>query len=193
MRHYSDGEILDGILKGEKYTLRYLYDEYFPAIKVLVLRNNGEEEDAEDIFQDSLMIIYLKVRDDLLQLDCSFKTYQYSICRNLWLQKLEKNKSSNSSFTDIENFIELSDQFMFEIFDEENEKRKLIHKHFFKLSDDCQKVLRLFLRKVSLKEIADIMGYKTVKYAKTRKFLCKENLKRRIFNDPKYKKYLFDE
>ena len=194
MLHYSDEKILEGILLGDKEILKYVYVEYFPTIKSLISRNNGNEEDAEDIFQDGLMAIYQKVRNKALKLECSFKTFLYSICRNLWLQKLEKNKSSlNAPFRDIENFIELSDQFLFELFDEENEKVKLLHKHFLKLSDDCQKVLKLFMKRVPLKEIADIMSYKTVKYTKTRKFLCKENLKKRIFNDPRYKKYISDE
>ena len=193
MRHYSEENILDGIFDGDKDVLRYVYDEYYPTIQVLIFRNSGKDEDAEDIFQDTLMIIYQKVRKNDLKLECSFKTYFYSISRNLWLQKLEKNKISGSPYTDIENFIELSDEFMYEIFDEENEKIKLLQKHFLNLSEGCRKVLRLFLTKMPLKEIQEIMGFKTLKYTKTRKFLCKENLKKRIFNDPRYKKYLSDE
>lgn len=193
MRHYSEEDILDGIFDGDKDVLRYVYDEYYPTIQVLIFRNSGKDEDAEDIFQDTLMIIYQKVRKNDLKLECSFKTYFYSISRNLWLQKLEKNKISGSPYTDIENFIELSDEFMYEIFDEENEKIKLLQKHFLNLSEGCRKVLRLFLTKMPLKEIQEIMGFKTLKYTKTRKFLCKENLKKRIFNDPRYKKYLSDE
>lgn len=50
-------------------------------------------------------------------------------------------------------------------------------------------LLRLFLKQISLKEIAEIMGFSTEKYAKLRKFLCKEELKRRILSDPEYKQY----
>lgn len=193
MHHYSEKDILDGIYNGDKDVLRYVYGEYYPTIQVLIFRNSGKDEDAEDIFQDTLMIIYQKVKNNDLKLECSFKTYFYSISRNLWLQKLDKNKISGNPYTDIENFIELSDEFMYEIFDEENEKIKLLQKHFLNLSKDCIKVLRLFLTKMPLKEIQEIMGFKTLKYTKTRKFLCKENLKKRIFNDPRYKKYLSDE
>ena len=101
MRHYSEKDILDGIFDGDKDVLRYVYDEYYPTIQVLIFRNSGKDEDAEDIFQDTLMIIYQKVRKNDLKLECSFKTYFYSISRNLWLQKLEKNKISSSPYTDI--------------------------------------------------------------------------------------------
>jgi len=193
MRHYSEEDILKGIYDGDKEVLKYVYDQYFPTIQVLIYRNSGKDEDAEDIFQDTLMIIYQKVKEDDLKLECSFKTFFYSISRNLWLQRLEKNKISGNPYTDIENFIDLSDEFLYEIFDEENEKINLLQKHFLNLSDDCKKVLRLFLKKLTLKEIQEIMGFTTLKYTKTRKFLCKENLKKRIFKDPRYKKYLSDE
>jgi hypothetical protein len=51
----------------------------------------------------------------------------------------------------------------------------------------------LFLKKLSLREIASIMGYKSENYAKTRKFDCKEELKKRILNDPNYLKLYADD
>ena len=89
-----------------------------------------------------------------------------------------------------ENLTDMQDSIQFEMRDAENEKYRLFQKHFLKLSEDCKKILKLFMNKVPLREIAEIMGFKTEKYAKTRKFMCKEKLKNAIFNDPNYKKYL---
>jgi RNA polymerase sigma factor (sigma-70 family) len=188
MIHYKDEAILNGILRGDKAILKYIYEWYFRTIRSLIQRNNGNEQDAEDIFQDALVIIYQRVSDNELSLDCSFKTFLYSVCRHLWLQHLEKEKSP-ANIADIENHIELSDEMVFEIYDEQSEKYRLFQHHFLKLSKDCQKVLKLFYNHTPLKDLADIMGYKTEKYAKTRKYLCKENLRQRILNDPKCKKY----
>ena len=60
-------------------------------------------------------------------------------------------------------------------------------KQFENLSDDCQKLLKLFLTKMSAKEIAENMGYKSEFYAKTKKYLCKEALKKLVENDPELK------
>lgn len=190
MLHYSDEAILDGVLNHDENVLKYVYNEYFTTIHSLIIRNTGKSQDAEDIFQDALVIIYQKITDEGLKLECSFKTFLYSIARNLWLQRLEKSRNSGTQpIEDIENYIPLSDEMKYEIFDEEKEKYRLYQKYFLKLSKDCQKVLLLFMSKTPLSEIAKIMGYKTVKYAKTRKFLCKENLKKRIFSDPSAKKF----
>lgn len=159
-------------------------------ILYLVTKNNGNEEDAEDIFQDSLIIVFKKIRANELDLSCSFRTYLYSVCRNLWLQKLSKRKQYSTEFNDVETFITMSDYALSEKNQDEVEKFRLYQQHFTTLPNDCQKVLMLFMNKVSLKDIATEMGFKTEKYAKTRKYLCKEELKKRIVNDPKCQKFL---
>jgi hypothetical protein len=105
------------------------------------------------------------------------------------MQKLEKNRIS-AEIEDIENHIELSDGMMYEIYDEEREKKKIFQENFLALGEDCRKILQLFLKKVPLSEIARAMGFKTIKYTKTRKFLCKEKLKKNIMNDPRSKYFL---
>ena len=72
----------------------------------------------------------------------------------------------------------------------DTELQRIIHMHFLALPDDCQKVLMLFIQKMPLEEIAGIMGFKTTNYAKTRKFLCKQDLKKRVSDDPRIYKFL---
>ena len=49
---------------------------------------------------------------------------------------------------------------------------------------------QLYFDKVPLKNIAQIMGFKSEKYAKKRKFKCKEYLIKSIKQDLEYKKIL---
>ena len=69
-----------------------LYREYYPMICSYIKTNSGNDDDAADIFQDALIVLYDKVREPYFQLTCSIKTFIYSICRNLWLKKLARNK-----------------------------------------------------------------------------------------------------
>ncbi|HPT13232.1 MAG TPA: sigma-70 family RNA polymerase sigma factor [Bacteroidales bacterium] len=189
MIHYSDEAIVEGLRLRSDYIINFVYREYFPLIKYLVNENSGSDEDAEDIFQDGLIIIYKKITDNQLTLTSSFKTYMYSVCRNLWLQKLNKRKVVMEKISDVEDYIDLPEDIMNEISNEEVELHRLVQIHFLSLNEDCQKVLRLFMKDVSLREIGTIMGFKTEKYAKTRKYMCKEELKRRIANDPRCQKF----
>ena len=185
---FNDEAIIEGIRSKDHEKIRFLYRNYFESIQRLVFKNSGNAEDAEDVFQDALVIIYKKVINDELKLSCSLKTFLYAISRNLWLQKLQKKENKTESFIDVEDDgiepFEVNEDFV------EHEKYNLYQKHFMKLSEDCQKVLKLFLKKVSLKEIANVMGFSSVDYTKTRKYLCKKNLKERILNDPACSKYI---
>jgi len=191
MTFYTDDAILDGLKKRDSGIIRYVYKEYYPTIKFLITTNSGTETDAEDVFQDALVVLFKKIAREDLILTSSFKTFLYSICRNLWLQRLDRRVFSNE-FLEMEDLSELQENLYLDQPDEEHDKYRLFQQHFLRLSDDCQKVLQLFLGKTSLKEIAEIMGFKTEKYAKTRKFMCKEKLKNSIINDPNFKKYLVD-
>ena len=191
MTFYTDEAILDGLKKRDSGIIRYVYKEYYPTIKFLITTNSGTETDAEDVFQDALVVLFKKIAREDLILTSSFKTFLYSICRNLWLQRLDRRVFSNE-FLEIEDLSELQENLYLEQPEEEQDKYRLFQQHFLRLSEDCKKILQLFLAKTSLKEIAEIMGFKTEKYAKTRKFMCKEKLKNAIINDPNFKKYLVE-
>lgn len=193
MIHYSDEAIVEGLRLRSDYIINFVYREYFPLIKFLVTENGGSDEDAEDVFQDGIIIIYNKISLKQLILTSSFKTFLYSVCRNLWLQKLNKRKAIFDKLSDVEEYLEISDEDLTEASYTEIELHRIIQLHFLSLTEDCQKVLRLFTKNVSLREIAEIMGFKTEKYAKTRKYLCKEELKKRIANDPRSIKYFKNE
>ena len=190
MIHYSDEAILEGLRLRSDYIINFIYKEFFPLIRFLVTENGGAAEDAEDIFQDGIIILYNKISLNQLVLTSSFKTYMYSVCRNLWLQKLNKRKAIYDKLTDVEEFIDLPTDILQETSNAEAEMHRNIQIHFLSLPEDCQKVLKLFIKNIPLREIAGIMGFKTENYAKTRKYLCKEDLKKRIADDPRSQKFL---
>lgn len=69
-----------------------LYKRHFKAILKYVIKNSGSEEDAADIFQDALIIFYLKVKKGQFTHQSGIGTYLYAVARNLWLKKLRKKR-----------------------------------------------------------------------------------------------------
>jgi RNA polymerase sigma factor (sigma-70 family) len=182
---YSDNDILKGILLKDDTTLEYIYDKYLPMVKFYICSNNGSEEDARDIFQESVIIIFKKVECDSLVLTSSFQTYLYSICKHIWLKELNKRKIRAEDLVGDDNeFINIPEIEIDEYITDS--RKRIFQRNFAKLSQDCQKVLILFMKKFSLREIAEIMGYKSENYAKKRKYQCKETLLERVQSDPLY-------
>jgi RNA polymerase sigma factor (sigma-70 family) len=191
---YSDEQILKGILRHDNLILQHIYKQYYYNINYFIRKNQGSEDDASDIFQEAIIIIYRKIKEnDLIFEKSSFKGYLFSVCRFLWLKQLEKRRIEKEKLNDSLPYQEdLYDDNLNELV-EKNERYGLYQKHFASLSTDCQKLLQLFFEKVSLKEIAMVMGYKSEKYAKKRKFKCKELLISRIKQDAEFKKILEDD
>ncbi len=191
---YSDEQILKGILRHDNLILQYIYKQYYYNINYFIRKNQGSEDDASDIFQEAIIIIYRKIKEnDLIFEKSSFKNYLFSVCRFLWLKQLEKRRVEKQKLNDSLPYQEdFYDDNLNELV-EKNERYGLYQKHFSTLSTDCQKLLQMFFEKIPLREIAKVMGYKSDKYAKKRKYKCKELLISRIKQDAEFKKILEDD
>jgi RNA polymerase sigma factor (sigma-70 family) len=194
MKTYTDEQIQKGILRHDNLVLSYIYKEYYFRVNTFIRKNSGSEEDVRDVFQEAIIVIYRKLKEnDLLFENRSFEVFLFSVCRFLWLKSLQKRKTEKEKITE-------SIPFNSEIYDEDlslivekNERFLLYQKHFKNISSDCQKILQMFFEKVPLKQITGLMGFKSEKYTKTRKYKCKELLIERIKQDPAYKKIFEDD
>ncbi len=185
MKEYSTSEIIKGILRRKDGVIRYVYRNSYPDIRKLVLTNGGNDYDAEDIFQEAMIKVYLKIHEQGLQLNCKFSTYLYSVCRFLWLQELEKRTVYGKKDTAVPDQVIDNETANHRI--RENTEMKLYEKHFNELSKECQKVLNMYFHKASMEEISVVMGYKNVQIAKDKKYRCKKSLMDKIYNNPVYK------
>jgi RNA polymerase sigma factor (sigma-70 family) len=152
----------------------------------MVVSNSGTKIEAEDLFQDIMVVLYENILKQNLNLTSTLSTYLYSISWHLWLQRLNKRKI-NFEFTEMTELNKIKDVSGLEEIIKESEKYRLFRRHFIKLRPNDQKVLKLHFAKTSSKQAAVIMGFKSDKYAKVRKYICKEKLKNSIINDPLFK------
>lgn len=183
--NYTDQEIVDGIKRHDAAVLVFIYKRNFRSVKHYIENNSGNEKDAEDVFQDVLITLFDKIRNDTLNLHCSFHTYLFSVLKITWLRQLshrDQKKFSIEDCDDISNeFVGLNDDLL------ESERRKVFLQHFNEISQDCQKIIRLILKGYSITEITKIMGYQSEQHTKNRRFRCKKNLIERILKNPNYK------
>jgi len=193
MIDYSNQDLLSGIQRNDTIVLQYIYKNFYSKINFFIKKNSGDDDDANDIFQEAIIIMYRKLKANELVLDCGFETYLYSVSRFLWLKQLEKRKLEKEKIKDNHEYNDdIYDDGLEKVVDL-NERYKLFQSHFANLGKDCQKILQLYFDKVPLKNIAQIMGFKSEKYAKKRKFKCKEYLIKSIKQDLEYKSILSGE
>lgn len=186
----TDIERLKGLASNDIQVVHRLYEDYFPRILSFILKNSGNEEEARDLFQDGLVVLFKKAKDPHFELKAGLFTYLYAICRNLWLKKLKRfDRERVTSGEQMEYTInerEVSEQM-----DDDEEllhesRYQLYRRKFRELGEGCQKILELSLAGRSMEEIVGEMNLSSVGYARKRKFKCKEQLIRRIQEDGNY-------
>lgn len=186
MRITADQHIIDGILSENFKILKDIYKDYYPGVRHFILSRNGNSEDAKDIFQDALVVIYMKAKGDPNFLYARFNTFLFSVCKVLWLKEQRRKLSPGFEIDAYENdYSELDDQILDDLI--LMEKQKLVWKHFKQLGKECQQILQLSFDETPLALIKEILGFSSVQYTKNRKTNCKTILVRRIWDSPEYK------
>lgn len=182
---YSDEEILKGISNQNTAILTHLYQQNFRSVKKFIEDNNGSETDAEDVFQDALIAVYERIRKGNLILTCSFGTFLFAVAKTQWMGILRQRKRRNVVTDECDTLFNDDT----EIYDDliQAEKKKLFITHFNELTEDCKKIIQLFIKELSITEITRIMNFSSEQYTKNRKLRCKTTLINKITNNPRFK------
>jgi len=165
----TDKEIITH-LQLNKYPLaiKGLYN-ILPAVKQYIKANNGTPDDAQDIFQDALVILYKKVHDGNFKLTVPLKTYLLAVVKNCWLQELRRRKKMPAGET-------TSDIAAAE--NDEEPGFAVATAAFNLLGEKCKQLLMLFyFKKKSFKEIATALAFSDEKIAKNQKYRCLQKAK----------------
>ena len=162
--------VLKAILKGDekkrKEAISYLYDKCFPSFSRLVLKK-GSNQQAEDLFQDGMAVMYNNIINDVFRGDSRVSTYLISICKNLWLMELRTLKNT----IDVEELAVSIEQQDLEV---DVASLKVLQKL---LNTDCQEILRAFYyENQSMKEIQHQFNLGSEQAAKNKKMRCLKKL-----------------
>ncbi len=192
MKRLLDEEIISGLRKRENRVLQYIYKNSFNTVKQLVVNNAGSENDAEDIFQEALIIIFKKIKEDQkFKLTSAFNTYIYSISRLLWLKHLRKIKRIDIDPLNRDHEEKIAFKPPSPV--EDKDLRMAIYQRtLFKIPEDCQKILRLTAQDLTGSEIARQLGFRSEGYVRKRRHFCKEYLVNKIKEDPDYQAMMED-
>lgn len=165
----TDSQIIN-YLRENKYqkAVSGLY-KVFPAIKKYIRANGGNTDDAKDIFQDALVVLYQKLQSAGFDLTVSPGTYLQAVVKNLWLSELRRRKKlpAVTELTDVPE-------------DQVTEEPGF---HFAKaafdlLGEKCRKLLILFyFKKKNFKEIAAALAFNGERTAKNQKYRCLQKAK----------------
>lgn len=183
-RSDRDSLLLKGLALNEKDAIHFIYKENFSLVQTLIIRNNGTEDDARDVFQEALLVLYEKSQTDDFELTCQIRTYLYSVARRIWLKKLQYLKRFESPDEDLVETVSIEEDL------EAHEKRTaqygVMKAAMGRLGEPCKSLLEAFyVHQKSMVEISAYFGYTNADNAKTQKYKCLMRLKKLFFAEYK--------
>lgn len=179
----NEPSLLQGLARNDKRAVEVIYKDNYNLVQALVINNNGSAEDAKDIFQETMIVLYEKVQSPAFELNCSIRTFVYSVARRLWLKRLmQQNRFPVADGH--EDVVAVDDEV------EEHEKRNtefnMMEKAMSGLGEPCKSLLEAYyMQKKNMQEIALSFGYTNPENAKNQKYKCLMRLKRLFFSQYK--------
>jgi RNA polymerase sigma factor (sigma-70 family) len=179
---FTDDQFIDGLRSGNSEALSALYKKYYNVVLKFIVNNSGSEEAAQDIYQETVIVLYENVQKQEFVLNCQLQTYIYSISKRLWLKQLKKNgKTFLFKENDENEVVDVTS----DINDHTNRELEIdkMNKSLQELGEPCATLIKdFYVHKLNMDEIAEKFGYTNGDNAKNQKYKCLQRLKKYFFD-----------
>jgi len=176
----NEQALLKGLAQNDSRAVEALYKNHFSMIQHFVTNNNGSFDDARDIFQEAMITLYEKVQLDNFALTCQIKTYLFSICKNLWLKRLQQMGKYSAPLSAQEETISVEEDL--DRFEKKDAAFAIMDRALNSLGEPCKSLLEgYYLNKKGMQELASQFGYTNADNAKNQKYKCLMRLKKLFF------------
>lgn len=172
--------LLEGLALNDKTVVEAIYRDNFPMVQAFILNNSGDSDEARDIFQEAMIVLYEKAISGNFELNCLLKTYIYSVCRRLWLKRLQQLQRYGSLVEHVDETVAVDEDL--EAHEKHNADFTLMENAMSKIGEPCKSLLdAYYIQKKNMQEIAADFGYTNADNAKTQKYKCLVRLKKLFF------------
>ena len=176
----QERQLLEALALNDGAVIEAIYRDNYPIIQAFVLNNNGNSDEARDIFQEAMIVVYEKAVSGNFELNCLLKTYLYSVCRRLWLKRLQHLQRYVNLVENVEETVAVEEDL--ELHEKHNADFILMENAMSKIGEPCKSLLdAYYIQKKNMQEIATDFGYTNADNAKTQKYKCLVRLKKLFF------------
>ena len=180
-------DVLHALAGGDRTATEQVYRQSYPVVAHWVQTHGGSTDDAADIFQEAMVVLFSKARDPEFRLTCTPATYLYAVARHLWLKRLDQQKRQPSVAFREETDADDGPDWAYEEDLAQHEEREAqygrLEYALSKLGEPCASLLRAFYQEgKSMQDISAASGYSNTDTAKTQKYKCLNRLKKLFFS-----------
>lgn len=154
-----------------------------------IIANSGSEEQAKDVFQESVIALYENVRDGKFKADSSLSTYLFSIAKFKWFNQIKKDSIRSGHHQKAQLKEEFDPGPLAQLVQTEAKERIL--GVLEGLGERCKQILvESLYHNASMKEIAKSLSFSSEQVVRNTKYKCLKKLKELIVERPQLIKIL---
>jgi RNA polymerase sigma factor (sigma-70 family) len=181
----TEQHLLAALAIGDRTATTAIYDQHYNMISGWLLKNGGGGNDAADIFQEAMVILYEKAQSDDFRLTCKISTYLFAVSKHLWYKKLQKLQRQPGALPDNAGSDEEMDWAYEDDINVHHEREvhyEQLNAALSQLGEPCSSLLKAFYHHdKSMSEIAADFGYTNPDNAKTQKYKCLARLRKLFY------------
>lgn len=176
----KEQELIKGLALDDKTAIEAIYKDNYGLIQNLVINNSGSEDDAKDIFQEALIVLYEKSKSGVFELNCQISTYIYAVSKRLWLKRLQNRSRYDLMENGVEEPVFVEDDIT--LHEKRNSQFGMMEHALAMIGEPCKSLLEAYyMGKQNMQEIADAFGYTNADNAKNQKYKCLMRLRKLFF------------
>lgn len=177
----NEQALLKGLALNDSKAIETIYRNNFPMVQAFILQNNGSYDEARDVFQEAMIALYEKAQSESFVLTCQIKTYVYSVCRRLWLKRLQQLGRFANHVDSLEETVPVEEDL--DIHEKRNAEFAIMDRAMNSLGEPCKSLLEgYYIKKMGMQELAAEFGYTNADNAKNQKYKCLMRLKKLFFS-----------
>lgn len=177
---FNEQALLKGLAQNDSKAIETIYKENFNMVQALIINNNGSYDEARDIFQEAMIALYEKAQSESFVLTCKINTYVYSICRRLWLKRLQQLGRYSKQVEGLEETVQVEEDL--EVHEKRNADFTIMERALNSLGEPCRSLIEgFYIKKKDMQALSREFGYTNADNAKTQKYKCLMRLKKLFF------------
>ena len=94
---HPDQIYIDALADNDSAIIRSIYKKFVPKVVSYIRNNSGDNDQAQDVVQEVMIVLFNQAKAKKLQLTCPFDAYFFLLCKRKWLNEIKK--SSNKGVT----------------------------------------------------------------------------------------------
>jgi RNA polymerase sigma factor (sigma-70 family) len=162
METHPDQQYISALCQGNPVLINEIYSRFSKNVLHWIVQNNGDSDDAQDVFQDALMAIYDRYCGRDFKLSGSFGALLMSICKRKWYDRLAQKKRDEQirkpeadRYEEEAPEVEAAEEAILQ-----QKRQACLGRVFSQLSEQCQQLLAMVTEGLAtVEQMAEQLGF----------------------------------